>query len=371
MVSGKERPSGLYSPLVVRRRSLSKKKEDDMFKKKGIQILQVGKEDNWNRCACIGWSPACIVLGVLTILSLAVNGWTLSNVNDLTQLSLEDLMQIEVTSVSKKGERLSDAPAAIFVITQEDIRRSGVTSIPEALRMAPGVEVAKIDANKWAISARGFNSRFATKLLVLLDGRSVYSPAFSGVWWDVQDTLLEDIDRIEFIRGPGATLWGANAVNGVINIITRKAGETLGGLVSMGVGTEEKGFGAVRYGLNTGEHTAVRAYAKYFNRDASVTSSGAESTDEWDQFRTGFRMDHDPSGQNNFTLLGDYYQGRSGSTYEVSTLSPPFSRSFEEKPDLMGGNILGRWRHVSSNDSEFTLQSYYDRTERQDAFAAE
>ena len=205
-------------------------------------------------------------------------------------------MRIEVTSVSKKGEQLSDAPSAIFVITQEDIRRSGVTSIPEALRMAPGVEVARIDANKWAVSARGFNSRFATKLLVLMDGRSVYSPVFSGVWWDVQDTLLEDIDRIEVIRGPGATLWGANAVNGVINIITKKAGETQGGLATVGVGTEEKGFGSFRYGLKLGEHSDARAYVKYFNRDASVTSTGATAADDWDQFRTGFRLDHEPSG---------------------------------------------------------------------------
>jgi iron complex outermembrane receptor protein len=313
-----------------------------------------------------------MALGFITVLfSLTGNGWAASTVKDLTQLSLEDLMRIEVTSVSKKGEQLSDAPAAIFVITQEDIRRSGVTSIPEALRMAPGVEVARIDANKWAISARGFNSRFATKLLVLMDGRSVYSPVFSGVWWDAQDTLLEDIDRIEVIRGPGATLWGANAVNGVINIITKKAGETLGGLATVGAGTEEKGFGSFRYGLKLGEHTDARAYAKYFNRDASITRSGAEAADDWDQFRTGFRLDHEPSRQNNFTLQGDYYRGSSGSINEVSTLVPPYSRSFLEKPDLAGGNILGRWKHAPSDTSEFTLQAYYDRTERQDSLAAE
>jgi iron complex outermembrane recepter protein len=319
-----------------------------------------------------GRSTVRIVLGVLAILfSLTVNGRASSIVSDLTQLSLEDLMRIEVTSVSKKGEQLSDAPAAIFVITQEDIRRSGVTSIPEALRMAPGVEVARIDANKWAISARGFNSRFATKLLVLMDGRSVYSPVFSGVWWDVQDTLLEDIDRIEVIRGPGATLWGANAVNGVINIITKKAGESQGGLAALGAGTEEKGFGSFRYGLKLGEYSDARAYVKYFNRDVSVTRSGVEAADSWDQFRTGFRLDHGPSVQNNFTLQGDYYRGSSGSTNEVSTLSPPYSRSFQEKPDLMGGHILGRWKHVSSNTSEFALQAYYDRTERHDSLARE
>ena len=320
----------------------------------------------------VGRSPARLSLGSLAaLLFMTVNGWASSSVNDMTNLSLEDLMRVEVTSVSKKGEQVSDAPAAVFVISQEDIRRSGVTNIPDALRMVPGVEVARIDANKWAVTARGFNSRFATKLLVLMDGRSVYSPAFSGVWWDVQDTLLEDIDRIEVIRGPGATLWGANAVNGVINIITKKAGETQGGLVTVGAGTEERGFGSVRYGLKLGEKTDVRAYAKYFNRDGSVTRSGTETPDDWEQFRTGFRLDHEPTSQNNFTLQGDYYRGKSGSTYDFPTLTAPFSSSIQEKADLSGGNLLGRWNHVFSNDSALSLQAYYDRTERQDLLTAE
>jgi len=160
--------------------------------------------------------------------------------DDLTGMTLEDLMDLEVTSVSKKAEKLSDAAAAVFVITNEDIRRSGVTSIPEALRMAPGIEVSRLDENKWAITCRGFNRRYANKLLVLIDGRTVYTPLFSGVYWDLQDTLLEDLDRIEVIRGPGAALWGANAVNGVINIITKHAQDTQGGLVSGGAGTVKK-----------------------------------------------------------------------------------------------------------------------------------
>ena len=167
---------------------------------------------------------------------------------ELADLSLEALMNLQVTSVSKKTQKLSTAAAAVFVITGEDIRRSGATSIPEALRMAPDVQVARIDANKWAVSIRGFNGRFANKLLVLMDGRSLYTPLFSGVFWDVQDTVMEDIDRIEVIRGPGAALWGANAVNGIINIITKSAGQTPGGLVSAGGGTEERGFGTGRYG---------------------------------------------------------------------------------------------------------------------------
>ena len=179
-------------------------------------------------------------------------------------------MNVEVTSVSRRAEKLSVAPAAISVITAEELRRSGATSIPEALRLVPGMEVARVDAHSWAISARGFNDLFANKLLVLMDGRSVYTPLFSGVYWDVQDTLLEDIERIEVIRGPGATLWGANAVNGVINIITRSARDTQGLLLAGGGGTEEQGFAAVRYGGRLGDNAYYRVYATYFNRDDQV-----------------------------------------------------------------------------------------------------
>src|SRR5438876_2402588 len=177
---------------------------------------------------------------------------------DLTELPIETLLQIEVTSVARKSEKLSESPAAISVVTQDDIRRFGATSIPEALRLVPGLEVARLDASQWAISARGFNDVFANKLLVLQDGRSIYTPLFSGVFWDVQGTLLEDIDRIEVIRGLGATLWGANAVNGVINISTRSARETQGLLVTGGGGTEERGFGAVRYGDKISEQAFFR-----------------------------------------------------------------------------------------------------------------
>src|SRR5689334_20181355 len=161
-------------------------------------------------------------------------------VPDIARMSIEDLMNMEVTSVSKRTQRVADAAAAVFVITQEDIRRSGAASIPEALRMVPGLQVARIDENKWAIGSRGFNGRFDNKLLVLIDGRSVYTPLFSGVYWNVQDVLVEDVERIEVIRGPGATLWGANAVNGVINIITKSAKNTQGGLVTAEAGSEER-----------------------------------------------------------------------------------------------------------------------------------
>src|SRR5213594_1993110 len=183
------------------------------------------------------------------------------NVPDVTAMSMEDLMNLQVTSVSKRTQKVADAAAAIFVLTQEDIRRSGATSIPEALRLVPGLEVARIDQNKWAIGSRGFNGRFDNKLLVLIDGRSVYTPLFSGVYWNVQDVMLEDVDRIEVIRGPGATLWGANAVNGVINIITKKAKDTQSALVSTGAGTEERASGSARYGSTIG-NTAFRVYGK-------------------------------------------------------------------------------------------------------------
>src|SRR5438874_10441227 len=182
---------------------------------------------------------------------------------DVTQMSMEDLMNVQVTSVSKRTQKLANAAAAIFVITQDDIRRSGATSIPEALRMVPGVQVARIDENKWAIASRGFNGRFDNKLLVLIDGRSVYTPLFSGVYWNIQDVMLEDVDRIEVIRGPGATLWGANAVDGVINIITKPARSTQSALVTAAGGTEERGAANLRYGGKLNKDTYYRAYGKY------------------------------------------------------------------------------------------------------------
>src|SRR6184192_484483 len=191
-------------------------------------------------------------------------------VPDISRMSIEELMNVEVTSVAKRPQRVADAAAAVFVITQEDIRRSGAASIPEALRMVPGLQVARIDENKWAIGSRGFNSRFDNKLLVLIDGRSVYTPLFSGVYWNVQDVMLEDVDRIEVIRGPGATLWGANAVNGVINIITKSAKNTQAGLATAGGGNELRGFSNLRYGGTVNQDAFYRAYAKYFNVGSST-----------------------------------------------------------------------------------------------------
>ncbi|MEW6235037.1 MAG: TonB-dependent receptor [Candidatus Omnitrophota bacterium] len=282
---------------------------------------------------------------------------------DAIELSLEELINVKITSVSKKPEKLTNAPAAVFVITQEDIKRSGATSIPEALRLAPGLQVARIDANKWAISARGFNDRYSNKLLVLIDGRTVYTPLFSGTYWESQDLLLEDVERIEIIRGPGAALWGANAVNGVINIITKNAKDTQGGLLTAGAGTEERGFSGVRYGGKLSDDAYYRIYAKYFNRDDSVNSAGDSQTDDWDAARGGFRLDWDESESDSLTLQGDFYSEELGGSYIIPELIPPYWRKFDAEDDAAGANALARWQHAFSDTSDMALQFYYDWTQ--------
>jgi iron complex outermembrane receptor protein len=283
----------------------------------------------------------------------------------LKQLSLEQLMDIEVTSVAKKEQRWAETPAAIYVITQEEIRRSGATSIPEALRLAPGVTVSRINSNSWAIGVRGLASGFSRSLLVLIDGRSVYTPLFAGVYWDVQDTLLEDIDRIEVIRGPGGTIWGANAVNGVINIITKSAGETQGLLVTAGGGSEEKGFGSARYGGMIGQNFNYRVYGQGFRRDGQFTPHLSDH-DDWQMGRGGFRTDWASSQENNLTIQGDIYQGKSGIRSQVSSFSAPFSTVIEKDVDLSGMNLLGRWSRTLSETSDLAVQVYYDRTFRRE-----
>ena len=286
--------------------------------------------------------------------------------DDLENFTLEQLVNIQVTSVSKMETDLFTAPAAIYVITQEDIRRSGLTSIPELLRMVPGLDVARIDANHWAISARGFNDQYANKLLVLIDGRSVYSPAFGGVYWNVQDTPLADIERIEVIRGPGATLWGANAVNGVINIITKSAKDTQGGLVTVTYGTEDQPSTTVRYGGELATNLFYRAYIEYFNRDNFSDAAGHGTADAWDAVRGGFRLDWEPSTEDKFTLQGDVYNSAAGETVDETTLVPPFVNRTNLVDRNRGGNVLGRWTHNFSDTSQLTLQTYYDHAEQGD-----
>lgn len=288
----------------------------------------------------------------------------LKSSSELKILSLEQIMDVEIWSVSKKEEKASEAAAAVYVITQDDIRRSGALNIPEALRLAPGVQVARLNSHEWAISARGFTAPTSTKLQVLIDGRSVYSPLFSGVFWDVQDTLMEDIDRIEVIRGPGATLWGANAVNGVVNVITKSAKDTQGTLVTAGGGTEEKVFGGFRYGGSYKEDVHYRIYGKGFARDSMVLPSGRSSAEEWQQGQGGFRVDWDLSSVSMLTLQGDAYAGRVWETRPLVFTNPPGSAISHDRTDLKGANVLGRWTRTLGEDSSFQAQMYYDRIHR-------
>jgi iron complex outermembrane recepter protein len=289
---------------------------------------------------------------------------------DLTRLSLEELMNLEVTSVSKRAEKLSQAPAPIHVLTSDDIRRSGATSLPEALRLAPGVTVGRADSHNWAVGMRGFNGVFANKLLVLQDGRSMYTPSFSGVYWDQQDVFMEDLDRVEVIRGPGVVLWGANAVNGVINILTKPAKDTQGMLLTGGGGSEETGFGGLRYGGQLGEKTWYRVYGKYFNRDDSLLPSGTEANDSWYAGRGGFRVDWEPSDASRVMFSGNLHGSRLHQTYVMpSAVGVPFNLRSED--GFSGGHLLGRWTREFSEDSELQIQAYYDRTDRSSAIYGE
>lgn len=280
---------------------------------------------------------------------------------DLTNLSLDELMNLEVTSVSKKEQKLAQTPAAVYVITQEEIRRSGMTSVPELLRRVPGLDVARIDGSKYAISARGFNGRIANKLLVMIDGRSIYSPETSGVYWEVQDLMLEDIDRIEVIRGPGGTMWGANAVNGVINIITKRAQETQGGLIVAGGGTEDKGFGSTRYGGKIGDNAAYRVYGKYFNRRGLADLSGGDANDGHNALRGGGRLDWSLTDRDSLTLVGDIYHSNLRENPTAVSLAAPFAPPRNRPGEFSGGSLLGRWARVFSERSDMELQLYFDR----------
>jgi iron complex outermembrane recepter protein len=286
---------------------------------------------------------------------------------DLTELSLEDLMNTKVTSVSKTEQKMFRAASAIFVITASDIARSGATCIPDLLRMVPGLDVAQIDANTWAISARGLNGRFSNELLVLLDGRTVYTPTFGGVFWDVLDLPLEDIERIEVIRGPGATIWGANAVNGVVNIISKKAGETKGGMVVAGGGNLDQGFGTVQYGGGLGKSTDYRVFGKYFNQDHLPGPGGAEGGDGWHALRGGFRTDSRLSAKDTLTLEGDVYTGEEGvpGTF-LPAVTSPRPQNIDTEAPLSGGYLHSVWEHAYSAGAGTSLQLSFDRYKRDD-----
>ena len=279
----------------------------------------------------------------------------------LQHLSLEQLGNVEVTTTSKEPEQVWRTPAAIYVLTQEDIRRSGATSIPEVLRLVPGVEVARIDSDHWAIGIRGFGVALASKLLVLIDGRSVYAPLFAGVYWQAQATPLEDIERIEVIRGPGGTIWGANAVDGVINIITKRSQDTHGSMVSMGGGNTDQGVGTARYGSGNGRGFNYRVYGMGFTRSPEFHAQGP-NFDDWRMGQTGFRSDWDRGARDSFTFQGDVYREISGEATTYSLYSPPTQIGVFANAYLTGGNLLGRWRRTLSDRSDFQIQAYFDRT---------
>jgi len=283
----------------------------------------------------------------------------------LGRMSIEDLMNVEVVTASKHTERYFETASATYVLTGEDLRRMGVTQIAEALRVVPGTNVSRIDSKTWAISVRGFQAYYANKLLVMMDGRSTYNPIFSGVFWEDQDTMIEDIARIEVVRGPGGTIWGANAVNGVINIISKEARETQGWLLTSGAGTEERLLGAVRYGGRIAEDAWFRVYAKGKRTDHSEFASGEEAHDRWTTGRGGFRIDWEFSEKDCLTFQGDVFNTKSSYSATVWSLSDPYSRWIEDQDDeSSGGNLLARWTHAFSEESEASLQVYYDRTDR-------
>src|SRR6266404_1715083 len=299
----------------------------------------------------------CVLLGPVGGGAFAGAQLATPGAGDLKQLSIEDLMNLEVTSVAKEPQRLLQAAAAIQVITADDIRRSGASSIPEVLRLADNLQVAQINAHDWAISARGFNANLANKLLVLVDGRVVYTPLYGGVLWNVQDCLLADIERIEVISGPGGTLWGANAVNGVINIITRAAQDTQGLYALAAGGNELQEQAGIRFGTTLAPGVYFRAYGKYTGLDREVTTAGTSADDSWHFGRGGFRLDSEPSAPNRLTVQGDFY---SGAEDVLATGGA----------SLSGGNILGRWTHETPGAASMSLQLYYDHTHLSQPFAA-
>ena len=302
-----------------------------------------------------------LICGALAPVAAFANNNPPAHLDALKRMSFEELMTVEITSVSRTEESLREAAAAVAVVTPERIRRSGATTLPDALRLVPGLHVGEQTSSTWAVSSRGFSSINSEKLLVLSDTRSIYTPLFSGVNWSVQDYLFEDIERVEVIRGPGAALWGSNAVNGVINITTRSARDTHGTFVEAGAGTFDRAWLEARYGDETSGGVNYRVYGKYLDRDA--TSAPTLTTeDSWNLGHVGFRTDFDRGAQDSFTVQGDAYDG------DVSQLAPGteiIGRPGPTPPYLMklsGGNVLARWRRNSGDGSDMQLRAYYDYT---------
>ncbi len=301
---------------------------------------------------------ACLLVPIICLPSAgAQQASDTPRTRDLSQLSLEELTKIEVSSVTRKDQELFRTPAAVYVITKEDIRNSGARSLPELFRMVPGMQVAQVYANEWAVSARGFNSRFADKMLVLVDGRSIYSEIYSGVFWDQNDVLLGDIDRIEVIRGPGGTLWGANAVNGIINIITSKARETAGTRATVESGRIADD-GSFRYGGQIGDHVQYRGYEKYLQRNSLLTDAGLSAHDEGHTNQGGGRLDWQPDQQDTVTTQGDIYRGNE--EQHVYEFTPTGAVIATNAVTTSGGYSLARWEHRFIS-SDLALQGYFNQ----------
>jgi iron complex outermembrane recepter protein len=288
--------------------------------------------------------------------------------DDLTNMSLEDLMNVEVTTVSRRPQRVGDAPAAVTVIGQEDIQRSGLDTIPDLLRLAPGMDVGRITSNTWAISARGFNDEFSNKLLVQMDGRTVYTPLFSGVFWNTLDYVLPDLDRIEVVRGPGATLWGANAVNGVVSIQSKSAADTQGWLIDGQLGTQQSN-GAVRFGGRIDDETAFRVYTKYRYFGDQETPTGGTAYDRWQTLQSGFRVDRQAGPDDTLTVQGDIFGQQLHDAENLWAVTPPFNSLYHDRVNFDGGNLLGRWTHTFSDTSNMSLQAYFDQVDGYSALA--
>lgn len=307
--------------------------------------------------------PVVIFLACLASLANAETKPALTN-NQFLNYSIEKLLDINVvnvSSVTRSTQKQHEVPSAIFVITQDDIRRSGATSIPEALRMAPGVQVARINTDKWAIGIRGFNGFTSNKVQVLIDGRSDYSPLIAGALWLQQDTLLEDIDRIEIIRGPAASVWGTNAVNGVINIITKKASDTQGTFLTAGGGSFERGFLSARYGGKINNKTPFRLYAKGFTRDSTQSLTGTDNRNQWHSARAGFRLDHERD-RDLFTLHGEFFYNALGDTLDKAFINLPAITGESRRTHQDGGYMRFRWDRTFSDKSSLWLQAAYDRS---------
>ncbi|MBN2580356.1 MAG: TonB-dependent receptor [Pirellulales bacterium] len=268
-----------------------------------------------------------------------------------------------VSTVSRQPSTIGQTAAAVYVVTNEMIRRSTAKTIPDVLRLVPGVDVARINASTWAVSIRGFNNAFANKLLVMIDGRTIYNTMFGGVYWSEQDVLLEDVDHIEVIRGPGASVWGSNAVNGVINIVTKDSKDTQGTYIESGAGTEELGFSSLRWGGGNGDDLHYRFYGKWYEWGPGVSADALPAWDGWHQARGGFRMDWEVSEDDKITFQGDYYNGYSGDKTEQTLLAPPYKRFLKDTIHQEGANALLRWSHTIDQDSDWAAQVFYDRME--------